>query len=98
MEQRRLLLKMNCKKARSCCGGRKDRTRYSIVDIEREDAGDWQLIGYTTSTTNIMRLTKKHKNNLWRGSVYGMGLHDNEDFMKQLIDAELVSDGCQVIE
>lgn len=100
---RRILLKTDCIKAGSCCGGgKKKRTRYSVLFINHNEDGTWTIVHNTPSTTNVMELSKKlarvyKPEPAWAGSVYAMGLHMDVDFMSKLDTLGLLDGSCDVV-
>lgn len=102
--ERSILLKVSCSRAGSCCGGSNKATnRYAILTIKGNDEIGWTLIGNTRLTTNILKLAKDNqvpeKKTPWAGSVFSMGLHENDEFMRQVGACPgLIKSGCTVIK
>lgn len=96
MLKRTILCKVSCTGGGgSCCGSKKPAIKYSILTIEQDDPdGCWEITSFTRPTGNYMKMSQQYRKlhastykrgvPTWKGTVYGMELHKDEDFMVKL--------------
>ncbi len=101
---RKILLKLRCSKASGCCGGggRKS-VKYAILTVEKTGGpygSVWKLVEATPLKGNYLVLAKKYAttNPAWKGTVVGLKLDKDPDFMAQLNAQVKIPKGCVIAE
>ena len=100
---RKILLKLQCSKAGGCCGGggRKS-VKYAILTIEEIKGATpegWNLLEATPLHGNYMTLAKKFPGKPpWAGTVVGLKLDKDPDFVAQLNAMVKIPKGCVIEE
>jgi len=95
IEVRHILLSTKCHNAGGGCCGKSTKTKYTILDIEKTN-GEWEIIDYSITTSNILELNKKHGK--WAGTVYSLELYKDDIFMEKLRSiSKLLKPGCEVV-